>query len=111
MERLKLDPEIIAMAQSHHERYDGSGYPRGLVGDEIPLVARISAVADVYDAITSNRIYRESLDQLSALTEMYDQRDRFDPQVLQALTEIVLKSEKLIKAFRDKFLSDEEPAS
>lgn len=109
LERLKLDHDILAMAQSHHERYDGSGYPSGLLGDEIPLVARIGAVADVYDAITSNRIYRESLDQISALAEMYDQRERFDPHVLQALTEIVLKSEKLIKAFRDKFLGEEPP--
>ncbi|MBL7039897.1 MAG: response regulator [Pirellulaceae bacterium] len=59
------DSPLLRMARdiaiSHHERYDGSGYPHGLAGDEIPLCGRIAALADVYDALTSRRIYRRAL--------------------------------------------------
>ena len=54
------DPEITAMIRHHHERLDGRGYPDGLAGEEIPLGARIIAVADTFDAITSNRTYRRA---------------------------------------------------
>jgi HD-GYP domain-containing protein (c-di-GMP phosphodiesterase class II) len=54
----------------HHERWDGSGYPDGLAGDEIPLGARIIAVADVYDALTSNRPYRTALSHATALEHL-----------------------------------------
>ena len=46
---------------SHHERWDGAGYPRGLAGEDIPLLGRVCAVADVFDALTSDRPYRDSL--------------------------------------------------
>ena len=49
------------MAHYHHERWDGSGYPKGLKGEEIPLEARIMAIADVYDALVSKRVYKESM--------------------------------------------------
>lgn len=104
MERLNLDSQIIAMGRSHHERYDGSGYPSGYVGEEIPLYARIAAVADVYDAITSDRSYRQHADQIPALAEMYEQREKFDPQVLDALAGIVLKNERLIRAFKETYV-------
>ena len=52
------DPEIVSIVRHHHERVDGSGYPHGLSGEEIPLGARIVAVADTFDAITSSRPYR-----------------------------------------------------
>jgi putative two-component system response regulator len=51
----------------HHERWDGSGYPRGLAGEAIPLLARVLAVADVYDALTSERPYRAGMDRETAL--------------------------------------------
>lgn len=60
----------------HHERVDGSGYPKGLVGDEIPLGARIIAVADVFDAITSDRPYRKALELEEALTVMKKERGK-----------------------------------
>lgn len=104
LERLNFDRQIIAMGLYHHERFDGSGYPSGLAGEEIPLYARIAAVADVYDAITSDRAYRQRADQIPALAEMFEQRNKFDPQVLDALASIVLKSEKLIKAFKETYL-------
>jgi putative nucleotidyltransferase with HDIG domain len=61
------DPEITAMIRHHHERLDGRGYPDGLAGDEIPLGARIIAVADTFDAITSNRTYRRAAHHKRAL--------------------------------------------
>jgi putative two-component system response regulator len=77
---LDLAAEI---ALSHHEQFDGSGYPRGLAGNSIPLAGRIVAIADVYDALVSDRPYREALDPLDALQEMLDLRGaRFDPELL-----------------------------
>lgn len=61
------DPEIVEMVRHHHERIDGSGYPDGLVGSAIPVGARIIAVADTFDAITSNRAYRRAGTQKKAL--------------------------------------------
>jgi len=57
--RLGFMPDELAVIRHHHERWDGTGYPDGLKGEEIPLLARILAVADVYDALTSRRAYRE----------------------------------------------------
>src|SRR6202043_1885938 len=61
------DPEITAMVRHHHERVDGRGYPAGLAGADIPLGARIIAVADTFDAITSSRAYRGAKPQKKAL--------------------------------------------
>ena len=74
------------MARSHHERWDGTGYPDGLAGETIPLAARICAVADVFDALTSGRIYRpEAYPVEQALAEIRDGAEsRFDPRVVSA---------------------------
>jgi two-component system response regulator RpfG len=75
---------IIALR--HHERYDGSGYPDGLKGEEIPLEARIIAVADVFDALISARPYKPAWDMDAALAYLYAQRGRlFDPRCVDAL--------------------------
>ncbi|GAB3048947.1 two-component system response regulator [Stenotrophomonas tumulicola] len=74
------------VALRHHERYDGSGYPDGLVGDAIPLEARIVAVADVFDALISPRPYKEAWTLDASLAYLYAQRGRlFDPRVVDAL--------------------------
>ncbi len=74
------------IALRHHERYDGSGYPDGLAGDEIALEARIVAVADVLDALVSPRPYKKAWDLDSALGYLYAQRGRlFDPRCVDAL--------------------------
>jgi len=74
------------IALRHHERYDGSGYPDGLVGDAIPLEARIVAVADVFDALISPRPYKEAWTLDATLAYLYAQRGRlFDPRVVDAL--------------------------
>jgi putative two-component system response regulator len=73
------------IAWTHHERVDGSGYPRGLAGDEIPLHGRIAAVADVYDALTRDRPYREAMSAAEASALMAEARGtHFDPEVLDA---------------------------
>ncbi len=74
------------IALRHHERYDGSGYPDGLVGDAIPLEARIVAVADVFDALLSPRPYKEAWTMDAALAYLYAQRGRqFCPRCVDAL--------------------------
>ena len=78
---------------AHHERYDGSGYPRGLAGDRIPLGARIIAVADAWDAMTSHRAYRDAIELDRAYAELVRGRGtQFDPAVLDAFLR-VLKSQ------------------
>ena len=77
----------------HHERYDGRGYPDGLKGEEIPLYGRIIAVADAFDAMTSNRVYRNHMDTDYVMTEMKRGRGtQFDPDVLDAFLRLVDKN-------------------
>jgi len=83
-----LKGEGLKVVRSHHERWDGRGYPDGLSGDEIPLGARIFAVADALDAMTSHRPYRRAMSWDSARTEILNQRKRqFDPFVVDAFVE------------------------
>ncbi len=78
----------------HHERYDGRGYPNGLRGTEIPLTARIIGVADAFDAMTSNRIYRNALDMADVLAEMQRCKGtQFDPQIADILIRLVESGE------------------
>jgi response regulator RpfG family c-di-GMP phosphodiesterase len=80
-----LKGEGLKIVRSHHERWDGRGYPDGLGRDEIPLGARIFAVADALDAMTSHRPYRRALSWNAARTEILEQRKRqFDPEVVDA---------------------------
>ncbi len=73
------------IAASHHERFDGTGYPSGLVGEEIPIEARIVAVADVFDALTNVRPYKAAWSVESAVAEIKSQRGKhFDPEVIDA---------------------------
>ncbi len=72
------------IALSHHERYDGKGYPNGTVGEKIPLSARISAVADVYDALTSERPYKEAWSHERTVEEILGQAgSQFDPALVE----------------------------
>ena len=76
----------------HHERYDGRGYPDGLKGEEIPLIGRIIAVADAFDAMTSNRVYRNHMDTDYVMTEMKRGRGtQFDPDALDAFFRLIEK--------------------
>jgi HD-GYP domain-containing protein (c-di-GMP phosphodiesterase class II) len=81
------------IALSHHEKWDGSGYPRGLAGEEIPVEGRIVAVADVFDALTSDRVYRTAYSVEHAVEMMRGQRGlHFDPQLLDAFLEVLSSS-------------------
>ncbi len=78
------------IALSHQEKWDGSGYPRGLVGEAIPIEGRIVAVADVFDALTSDRVYRKAFPVEDALKMMREERGHhFDPMVLDAFMEVL----------------------
>lgn len=78
---------------SHHERWDGQGYPRGLKGEEIPWIARVIAVADTYDAITSERPYRKALSKEEAINEIAKNScSQFDPQIVELFVEKVVRS-------------------
>lgn len=78
----------------HHERWDGSGYPAGLKGELIPLPARIFAVCDVYDAITTTRPYREAMEQAEALQYLLDYREiLFDPKVVNVFVRMMRAAE------------------
>ncbi|MGM0436963.1 MAG: HD domain-containing phosphohydrolase [Bacillota bacterium] len=69
----------------HHERWDGEGYPRGLKGEEIPLISRILAVADAWDAMTTDRAYRKALSKEEAIKELKDNKGKqFDPKIVDA---------------------------
>jgi putative nucleotidyltransferase with HDIG domain len=73
----------------HQEKYDGSGYPFGLKGDDIPLGSRILAVADAYEAMTSHRVYRLALGQREARQELSRNRGtHFDPQIVEAFLQV-----------------------
>jgi len=81
------------IALSHQEKWDGSGYPRGLKGEAIPIEGRIVAVADVFDALTSDRVYRKAFSVDEAIQMMREQRGRhFDPVLLDAFMEVLGRS-------------------
>ncbi len=89
---LKLPLEIRSVIRNHHERFDGRGYPDGLTGRQIPLEARIIAVADAYDAMVSTRPYRKSLSSKRALTELEENAgSQFDPEVVRAFKTVIHK--------------------
>lgn len=71
-----INDQILGLVQYHHERHDGSGYPHGLAGTAIPLLARIAGIVDTYDAITSPRPGAEPLTSTEAVSALYEQRDR-----------------------------------
>ena len=86
----------IPLVRSHHERWDGKGYPDGLKGDKIPLSAQIMAVADVYDALRSNRCYKKSFShEKSAQIIVSEKGKQFSPDVVEAF----IKCEKVLNEF------------
>jgi putative nucleotidyltransferase with HDIG domain len=95
LESVELSPEVWDFVRSHHERLDGSGYPDGLRGQELSLVTRIAAVADMYDAMTSDRPYKVALDPESALAELKSQAGRLlDADVVAALEAVLPEWER-----------------
>jgi putative two-component system response regulator len=96
-----------AIALGHHEWWDGGGYPRGLRGEEIPLEARIAAVADAYDTLTSHHPHRRALTVEAALAQMTELRGRqFEPRLLDAFVNSLDRVAKITAAFPD---GDDKP--
>ena len=82
--------DVLAVVRSHHERWDGRGYPDGKAGEEIPLAARIVAVADAFQAMIEPRPYREPRTRASALAEVVSQAaGQFDPACVEALRAVI----------------------
>lgn len=95
------------IAESHHERWDGSGYPHGLKGDEIPLSAQLMTLVDVYDALTSNRPYKKNLPHEEAVRIIREGDNRikpehFSPVILQAFIEVGEEFDHIRKIFRER---------
>ncbi len=90
------------IARTHHERWEGSGYPRGLAGEDIPPEGRIAAIADVFDALTSDRVYRPAFPVKSAIEMMREERGRhFDPELLDAFIGAMSEVEAIRHAYAD----------
>ncbi len=88
----KASPELEVVAEyilAHHERWDGKGYPKGLAGEDIPLPSRIIAIADTYDAMTEDRVYRKALSEEEAVREIIaNSGKQFDPQIVTLFLEV-----------------------
>ena len=106
--------EVLEMAAtiaiSHHERMDGDGYPRGLVGEEIPLAGRITAVADVFDALTHDRVYR-SAETAEAALEIMQAGDgtQFDSRLLAAFRAVLPEVEQVRELYPDTYGPEQDP--
>jgi putative two-component system response regulator len=88
----------IDIIHCHHERYDGLGYPEGLMGDAIPLAARIVAIGDVYDALRSRRAYKPALSHNATLQVMQEGVGRqFDPTLMKAFSQCAGQFEKIFR--------------
>lgn len=84
------DPKIVGMVESHHERFDGGGYPKGLLGEEIPLYGRIAAIVDTYDAITSIRPYATAMSPHGAVSMLYEWRGiDFQPELVEQFIQAI----------------------
>jgi putative two-component system response regulator len=95
------------IAMSHHERWDGRGYPDGLCGDEIPIAARVMSIADVYDALRSHRPYKEPIDHDQAVRIITEGDGRtsprhFDPRVLSAFATIHSRMREIYEELVDR---------
>lgn len=101
---LQMASEI---ALSHHERWDGTGYPNATAGKDLPEAGRIVAIADVYDALTHDRVYRKALSQASVLQMMQaDRGTHFDPGILDCFMEIVPEVRAISQQYPDEEVGD-----
>lgn len=96
--------DIIPIVKHHHERYDGKGYPSGLKGEEIPYTARIAALADTFDAMTSRRSYRDKLDLGYVMNEIEKCKGtQFDPQLADVFLDILENDFDKIKEIQERY--------
>lgn len=107
---IKFLEKALEIVLYHHERWDGKGYPKGLHGEEIPIGARIFAVVDAFDAITSKRVYREAQSFATARQILFENMDRqFDRKVVEAFLAIPL--EKIRRVYQISLLKDQNSLS
>ena len=100
----KIFQDIIPIVKHHHEKYDGNGYPSRLKGEEIPYLARIAAVADTFDAMTSRRSYRGPIDVEQVKEEIKRcEGTQFDPQIAEAFLDILNNEFEKIKEIQEKY--------
>lgn len=104
LEKTDMFKDIIPIVKHHHERFDGSGYPEGLSGNNIPYIARIAAIADSFDAMSSRRIYRDSL----PLNVVHDEIQKnlgtqFDPELGAMFLDIIDNEYDKIQEIKDKY--------
>jgi len=92
------------IAYNHHEKYDGSGYPNGLKGESIPIFGRITAIADVFDALTSNRPYKKAWDVNEAFNLLLEEKNRhFDP----VLVDLFIENKEDVMTIHNRFSQEE----
>ena len=97
--------DIVPIVKHHHEKFDGRGYPSGLKGEEIPYMARIAAIADTFDAMTSRRSYREALDLQYVKDEIKKcEGTQFDPQLAEIFLDILENNFDKIKEIQEKYM-------
>jgi putative two-component system response regulator len=106
---LGLQSHLLVFAKeltlSHHEKWNGKGYPKGLSETQIPLSARLVALADVYDALISNKIYRQGMSYEAAVGVIFGERGQhFDPDVVDAFMELTVEFENAAKRYADSEL-------
>lgn len=103
LEHTLMLQKALEIAGGHHERWNGEGYPRGLSGQQIPLSARIMAVADVYDALVSERVYKKKWPHNQAVEEIQRQSgEHFDPIVVEAFLAIQEKIKQIADHYDDE---------
>ena len=100
LEDIEQLTEVVDVIKHHHEHYDGSGYPDGLKGNDIPLLSRIIAITDAYDSMISNRVYRKSLTSQEAVDVIKSMSGKqFDPELTQVFIDILPKALAKISEF------------
>ncbi|NLD50837.1 MAG: HD domain-containing protein, partial [Clostridiaceae bacterium] len=101
---ISMFKDVVPLVKYHHERFDGKGYPEGLKGEEIPLLARILTVADAFDAMTSDRKYRSKLRIEDAIAQfkMYS-GTQFDPVVVDKFLELLKNFSVMEKELMNTF--------
>ena len=96
--------DILPIVKHHHERYDGKGYPSNLDGEKIPYLARIAAIADSFDAMTSRRVYRDSLPMDVVISEFEKNKGtQFDPKIADVFLDIIKNDYNSIKEIQEKY--------
>jgi putative two-component system response regulator len=98
------------IAASHHERFDGTGYPMGLIGTQIPLEARLTCLVDVYDALCSKRVYKHAWTEDEALGYLKEQQGKhFDPAILELFLDHYDAFRRILRDNPDQFAPEEIP--